>query len=146
MVKHETSDISAEGQDVKVSRLRTVGEPENHVERIHLYAYDAAVRAMQALRDDRHPDDCEGLGLAFSWPSGSPALLGLTDQEIEAALAEIERIEDAARERFTDTDGYVCDHCGMEFLAADYDGGMKGAQAALAGHAKRHTGEVADGE
>lgn len=67
MVALSNDGISIEGGPDVTFSLRTEGEPERQIQLIHLHAHDAAVRAMQAFREGKHPDDCRGIGSTVNW-------------------------------------------------------------------------------
>lgn len=67
-VRIENSGISTDDSDIEVS-IETNGKPQSDAERVHLYAVDAAVRAIQAHENECDPDECEGSQIEFDWES-----------------------------------------------------------------------------
>lgn len=66
MVVHRNVGVTIDGMDVEFL-LETQGEPERHVELVHMHAQNAAVQAMQALRDGKRPEACDGMGYSVNW-------------------------------------------------------------------------------
>lgn len=63
--KIESSSISVDGSDIELS-LTTEG-PEEDAETVHMHAVDQIARALQAVRDGEHPDECDGADFAIDW-------------------------------------------------------------------------------
>lgn len=62
----EAGGISTEESDIELD-ITTTGTPARDAERVHLFAVDAAVRAIQAHEQECHPDECEGAEIGFDW-------------------------------------------------------------------------------
>jgi len=57
--------ITAEGTDVTVS-IETEGG-EKAAETVHMHAHDEIVKALQAVSNGVHPDECEGYLMRHDW-------------------------------------------------------------------------------
>lgn len=60
-----TNGISAPDSDVVVS-VTTEG-PQDDAEAVHTHAKDQIVRAIQAVRDEQPPEECDGAGVDIQW-------------------------------------------------------------------------------
>lgn len=65
-VRLEHTGISVEGVDVEVD-LMVQGAPQKDAESIDMHAVDQIVKAMQAVRNESQPDECEGAGYEIDW-------------------------------------------------------------------------------
>ena len=65
MTTFETTKISVNGVEVEVD-LRVSGE-EKKAESVKMHAHDEIVRALQAVRDETEPSECDGLGIRANW-------------------------------------------------------------------------------
>lgn len=61
----ESESISVEDSDIELT-LKTEG-PEADAEVVHVHTVDQIVRALQALRDEQHPDECDGADIGVVW-------------------------------------------------------------------------------
>jgi hypothetical protein len=41
--------------------------PEDDAEKVKMHAHDELVKAMQAVDEQEHPDDCDGLMFGVNW-------------------------------------------------------------------------------
>ena len=51
--------------DIQVSVL-TEG-PEDDAEQVHMHMMNEAAKAMQAIDEDAHPDECDGQSFTVKW-------------------------------------------------------------------------------
>lgn len=64
--RFENQGISVDGADIEVT-VTTSGQPQDDAEAAHMHAVDQVVRALQAVRDETPPADCEGAGVSLDW-------------------------------------------------------------------------------
>lgn len=64
-----TGDITVEGTD------------EGKADKVLIHAKDEIVRAMQALEEGKHPEECDGTGVSINWDG---VLEDLDEQEAKA--------------------------------------------------------------
>jgi len=63
--RFQNTGVSAEGSDIEVDL--TVKGPEKDAETVLIHTVDQTVRAIQAVRDENPPSDCEGAGFGINW-------------------------------------------------------------------------------
>lgn len=67
-MKIETGPIDIDdGTDVSVTIETRSEESDAEAETVHMHAHDAAVRAMQAIAERQHPDECDGTNIRTDW-------------------------------------------------------------------------------
>jgi hypothetical protein len=62
----ENNGISVDDSDIEVS-VKAAGVPGGHVEAVQMHAVDQIIRALQAVRDGKPPEECEGAEFRIDW-------------------------------------------------------------------------------
>jgi len=63
MAKYKTTGIEVGS----VTATLTVEGPEDDAEKVKMHAHDELVKAMQAVVEEQHPDECDGLPFSVNW-------------------------------------------------------------------------------
>lgn len=58
----------------------TTRGPEDEAEAAHLHTHDQAVRALQAIKNQKPPEECNGIGVTVNWEK-KIEMLGADDVE-----------------------------------------------------------------
>lgn len=63
MANYSNEKMTVGGVEVTV---KTNG-PEDEAERVHMHVIDEAAKAMQAMDQEQHPDECDGQMFTVNW-------------------------------------------------------------------------------
>ena len=63
--RFENTGMSVEGSDVEVEF--SVEGPEADAETVYMHALDQIARGLQAVRDEKHPSECDGGQFKIDW-------------------------------------------------------------------------------
>lgn len=81
MSERANEGITVDGVDVEVS-ITTSDDNEKAGDAVHLYAHNAAVRAMRAVKNGGYPEEHDGIGMVNDWDRIHELLAEREDDEV----------------------------------------------------------------